>query len=102
MRSLYKLFINRTSSYVVFDSKLKKKFNSVLGKIDKNPDFIVWKPSSAPIYPGLFGKKLVSHSGNSFTSFQVRRSMFFFKPSAFVRTKRLGSLIHTVKRKRKK
>jgi ribosomal protein S19 len=102
MRSSYKLFINYSSNYVSFGSRLKKRFNSVLGKIEKNPDFILWRPKTIAIYPSLFGKKLAIYSGNFFTSLQVKRSMFFFKPSAFVRTKRLGSLIHTVKRKKKK
>jgi len=103
MRSNYKLFINDShSNYIQFDSKIRKRFNSVLGKIEKTPDFVIWQPRSVSFYPKFFGKRLIIYSGNFFVPFQVRRSMFFFKSSLFVRTKRLGSLIHTVKRKKKK
>lgn len=102
MRSNYKLFIDSQINYVQFSGKLKKRFNSILPKIEKTPDFVVWRPRAVSLYPKFFGKKLVIYSGNFFVPFQVRRSVLFFKSSVFVRTKRLGSLIHIVKRKKKK
>jgi ribosomal protein S19 len=101
--SKYKLVLSNPRSFLPFNVKVKKKFNSVLGtKLDnKSLDFLVWDPN-AVFFPKFFSKKVAFYSGNFFSAFQVRSSMLFSRIGLFARTKRLGSSIHVVKRKKKK
>lgn len=102
MRSRYKLILNNPYSAVVFNPKIKKKFNILFNKkADKNPDFIFWNPNIF-FSSNYLNKRVAVHSGNSFSFIQVRNSMIFNKVGSFVRTKRLGSTIHIIKRKKKK
>lgn len=101
--SKYKLRLINYNSFLPFTSKTKKKFNSILGSklSNKGLDFISWDPN-AILFPGLLSKKVAFYSGNFFSSFQVRNSMLFSRVGLFVRTKRLGPIIHVIKKKKKK
>src|SRR5690349_16208964 len=102
--SKYKLVLNNYGSFLAFTPKVKKKFNNVFGtkfNNNRNLDFLSWNPN-AVFFPRFFSKRVAFYSGNFFSSFQVRDSMLFHRVGLFVRTKRLGSTIHVVKRKKKK
>jgi len=99
----YKLVLNNSKSFLSFNLKVKKKFSAVLGTKfnNKSLDFLVWDPN-AVFFPRFFSKRVAFYSGNFFSAFQVRGSMIFSRVALFVRTKRLGSVIHVIKRKKKK
>ena len=101
--SKYKLLLTNYRSFLPFNQKIKKKFGSVLGTKfnNKGLDFLSWD-SNALFFPRFLSKRIALYSGNFFSSFQVRNSMLFNRAGLFVRTKRLGSTIHVIKRKKKK
>ena len=101
--SKYKLVLNNSNSFLSFNPKVKKKFNAVLGTkfSNKSLDFLIWDPN-AVFFPRFFSKRVAFYSGNFFYAFQVRSSWVFSRVGLFARTKRLGSSIHIVKRKKKK
>lgn len=102
--SKYKLLLINYKSFLPFNQKTKKKFGVVLGtKFNNNKglDFLSWDPN-ALFFPRFLSKRIAFYSGNFFSSFQVRNSMLFNRVGLFVRTKRLGSTIHVIKRKKKK
>jgi ribosomal protein S19 len=101
--SKYKLLLTNYRSFLPFNSKTKKKFSAVLGTKfnNKSLDFLSWDPN-AIFFPRFLSKRVAFYSGNFFSSFQVRDSMLFNRVGLFVRTKRLGSTIHVIKRKKKK
>lgn len=101
--SKYKLILNNSDSFLPFNPKIKKKLGAVLGTkfSNKSLDFLSWDPN-ATLFPRNLGKRVAFYSGNFFSAFQVRSSMLFNRVGLFVRTKRLGSTIHVVKRKKKK
>lgn len=99
-RSIYKLILN--NSCMAFSPKVKKKFNALFNKkFDKKPDFVFWNPHTF-FSPICLNKRVAIHSGNVFSLVQVRSSMIFSRVSSFVRTKRTGSAIHLVKRRKRK
>jgi ribosomal protein S19 len=101
--SKYKLMLNNSDSFLPFSPKIKKKLYAVLDTkfSDRGLDFLSWDPN-ATLFPRVLGKRVAFYSGNFFSAFQVRSSMLFSRVGLFVRTKRLGSTIHVIKRKKKR
>jgi len=52
--------------------------------------------------PSYIGKRIAVHNGKLFSVFQLKKSMLLSRSGLLVRTKKLGSLIHTIKKKHKK
>jgi len=101
--SKYKLLLTNYKSFLPLNQKTKKKFSAILGTkfSNKSLDFLSWNPN-AIFFPRFLSKRVAFYSGNFFSSFQVRNSMLFSRIGLFVRTKRLGSTIHIIKRKKRK
>ena len=103
-RSSYKLILQYKHFTKVSNvtSKLKK-YSALFAKtkLKKIPDFVSWN-SSPILLPSFLNKKIAVHNGRSFSVFQVRPSMLLSRVGSLIRTKKLGSLIHVVKKKNKK
>jgi ribosomal protein S19 len=103
-KSSYKSILQNKNFIRVSSATSKLKKYSILfakNKLKKAPDFISWD-SSLILLPSFLNKRIALHNGRSFSVFQVRPSMFLSRVGSLVRTKKLGSLIHVVKKKKKK
>jgi ribosomal protein S19 len=65
------------------------------------PEYLCWS-SKLIILPSLVHRRIAIHSGRSFSVFQIKPSMLFNRSGSLVRTKKLGSSIHILKKKKKK
>lgn len=73
-------------------TQLKTKFSTAL---------VVFS-SNQIITPSLCGKRLLVYNGLFLSLLNIRRSMVGFSLRDFIRTKRTGNTIHTIKRKKGK
>lgn len=103
-RSSYKLIKPNVGLISVTPNliKLKKYSNSFIqSKSKKFPDLLCWSPNLI-LGPSLLNKRLAVHTGKNFALFQIKPSMILFRSGVLRRTKKLGSLIHALKKKKKK
>ncbi len=102
-RSQYKPFPLVLNNFQPFNSRKEQKYKTLLLKssLKKKADLICIDPTAA-IYPSLVGRRVAAYNGRILIAFLVRQSMVGLKTSHLVRTKRLGQLIHVVKKKKKK
>ncbi len=102
-RSQHKPFPLALNNFQPFNSQKEQKYKTLLLKssLKKKTDLICID-STAAIYPSLVGRRIAAYNGRIFIAFLVRQSMVGFKTSHLIRTKRLGHLIHVLKKKKKK
>jgi ribosomal protein S19 len=84
------IFVNK--SILKLFTQLKTKFTTVL---------VVFSNTQI-ITPSLCGKRVLAYNGMFLNLLSIRRSMIGFSLRHFIRTKRTGSVIHTLKRKKGK
>jgi ribosomal protein S19 len=102
-RSQHKPFPLSFNNFQPFNARKEQKYKTLLLKssLKKKADLVCIDPS-ASLCPSLVGRRIAAYNGRIFVAFLVRQSMVGLKASHLVRTKRLGHLIHVVKKKKKK
>jgi ribosomal protein S19 len=102
-RSQYKPFPFTLNNFQPFTTRKEQKYKSILLKssLKKKAD-LVCIDVSAPLYPSLIGRRVLAYNGRIFIAFLIRQSMVGLKTAHLIRSKRLGHLIHVIKKKKKK